>query len=189
MRFLMLSVMVMAACACHLVSAATSGVVFIEYFHSPDCAHCEEATRHVAEIAARYAPMTTVLHHRLFSAADWAVLIEREQQFGVKIAGPLAVWVGSNALYGVETVVAGLEPLVVKSIAAGGVPPWRPPVADRARPVSKPAVAASNAVQPATEGWPRPARSLRSTVRAAFVIGLVVLATVLALWHLVRPRG
>jgi len=189
MRIPVIPVTAAIVCMCRPAFAATSGVVFIDYYDSSGCAHCETAKEHMAGIASRYAPSVTVLHHGLSTPEDWRPLLEREQVLGNEVGGPPAVYVGTNALYGVEAVVAGLEPLVVSGIVAGGVAPWQPPANEQPRIAPQPPAAVSAGVQRAGVGGNGQKRALRAAVRAGLAVALALAAVILVVWYIVRPRG
>ncbi|MCX7848473.1 MAG: hypothetical protein N2595_10660 [bacterium] len=124
-------------------------LVYVEFFYNPNCDHCREPLTIIHQVAARYPSCVTVLLHHVATAAQYRELMAREVALGVGRREPVAVYVGTNYLYGAAEISEHLETLVTNAIAHGGALPWKPPQTPRDRQPKPP-------VAPPSWPWPPP---------------------------------
>ncbi|NLF40073.1 hypothetical protein GX586_11545 [bacterium] len=106
-------------------AAAQEGSVHVRFFHT-ECRECEVVRRHLDGLGARYGSRLVVHDLDYMNPSNYLLMAQLEQALGVGENEPVAVYVGTNHLYGITRIEAGLERLIAAGIAAGGVPLWIP---------------------------------------------------------------
>jgi cytochrome c biogenesis protein CcdA len=100
--------------------------VYLDFFYSPGCAHCEEVTAYVTEITDKYHPFVITNIYNTAISSNYILLTTMEQAINVIKNEPLVIFAGSNHLHGAQTILKGLDKMVSDGIAMGGIPSWRP---------------------------------------------------------------
>lgn len=120
------SLLVATVCAACVSSAQTNVRVYLEFFYNPNCDHCRAPLDTLMRVQQQYAPCVTVLIHHVVTVAQYRELMAMEDALGVGRREPVAVYAGTNCLYGAADIAAHLETLITNAIAHGGARPWRP---------------------------------------------------------------
>jgi cytochrome c biogenesis protein CcdA len=120
MRF---SLVVLVACA--LAAAVNAApAVHVRFFHT-ECEECARVRGVLDDISGRYAGRIVIHDYDYMVPSNYLLLVELETALGITVEQPVGVYVGSNAVYGVEQIEAHVEPLIVAGLEYG-VPLWLP---------------------------------------------------------------
>lgn len=101
------------------------GVVHVRYFHT-DCEECRKVKVMLDKLAEEHGA-ALVIHAYDFSVpSNYLLMVRLEEALRVRENQPVAVYVGTNYLYGVGAIMERLGELVRAGRAAGGVELWEP---------------------------------------------------------------
>lgn len=102
------------------------GEVHVRLFHT-DCPECRRVKRVIEDVKGRYGDRVVVHEYDfLREKKNYALMVRLENALGVRANEPVAVYVGTNYLYGVKAIEEGFEGLVRAGLGAGGVGLWEP---------------------------------------------------------------
>jgi len=123
------AIITVLACAvvtvCGARPAPADGVVHARFFHT-DCDECRRVKLVLERLSEEHGT-ALVIHNYDFSVpSNYLLMVQLEQALGVRENQPVAVYVGTNYLYGVGAITERLGELVRAGRAAGGVGLWEP---------------------------------------------------------------
>lgn len=101
------------------------GVVHVRYFHT-DCEECRKVKVVLDKLAEEHGAALVVHGYDFSVPSNYLLMVKLEQALGVQENQPVAVYVGTNYLYGVVAITERLGELVRAGRAAGGVGLWEP---------------------------------------------------------------
>ena len=105
-----------------LVPVRADVVVRGFYFYSPDCEHCQAVAKEVLpSLEARFGSHLELRRFDIREPRNYQVLLALEARYGIKNGGLPEIFIGPDVLIGEEAVRSGLEGLIEKHLAAGGV--------------------------------------------------------------------
>ncbi len=103
-----------------------SGIVYINFFFSPNCKKCEEVSRLINFLETKFSNRLKINQFDLQQQKNYELLCVFEDFLDIRKNSPLAVFIGSNSFYGAKTILSGLENAVKEGILSGGVEDWQP---------------------------------------------------------------
>jgi hypothetical protein len=129
-----------------LVSIVSAGsvdsAVHLRFFHV-ECRECDIVEDMLEIFTNDYYPHLIVHDYDFMVRSNYMLMVRLERSLKIKENEPVAIYVGSNALYGLKPIEKNIVTLITNGITRGGVPLWQPPVPGVSSPTSTVATAAA----------------------------------------------
>lgn len=109
-----------------IAASAQEPVVHVLFFHSPDCAHCENVAREVLPVLQeKYASRLKIEHLDISDPTIYQALLRLEELYEVppEQAAIPEIFIGEHVLIGEYVIRETLDALIEEYLAAGGAEP------------------------------------------------------------------
>jgi len=101
--------------------------VHLRFFHV-ECRECDIVEDMLEIYTNDYYPRLIVHDYDFMVRSNYMLMVQLERALKVKANEPVAIYIGTNALYGLKPIEKKIVTLITNGLALGGVPLWNPPM-------------------------------------------------------------
>ena len=116
------ALLLLLACHSELVDADQ---VHLRFFHT-ECYECDVVREMLNILTNEYYPFLVVHDFDFMVRTNYIQMLQLEQALGIDANEPVAIYIGTNAYYGLKAIRHNLEPGIRLGLEGGGVSIWDP---------------------------------------------------------------
>lgn len=109
-----------------LPAAVQDDSVHLRFFHV-ECRECDIVADMLEVLTNDYYPRLIVHDYDFMVRSNYMLMVRLERALKIKANEPVALYVGSNALYGLKPIEKNVVRLITNGLSRGGVSLWLPP--------------------------------------------------------------